>query len=349
MELRVAFLGFGNVGKALAELLLEKEHTLKEDYDLTIVPVGIGTRSHGFAVSSKGVDLTKALELTRRGDPLDALHRGNPIEQGDTTRFLAEIPADLMFETTPTNPTNGQPALAYIHGILERGIHVVTANKGPVAFGYETLTALAERKEVGFLFESTVMDGAPVLAVGREGLPGTRIERIRAIFNSTTNYIITRMEQDSISFDEALKAAQEIGIAETDPTLDIDGWDSAIKTVIVANVLMGGSLHPADVDRTGIRTLTLTDIKDAAANGQRIRLMCEATRHEDGTIRASVTPEHVPADSTLAGITGTSSIIDFETDTLSKLSLIENDPGPDTTAYGMYADMLNILRGRERM
>lgn len=342
----IALLGFGNVGRALARLLLVKQDTLKKDFGLEIKVVGICTGRHGRALNPKGLDLQAALDMVENGKDLSSLHTIEPLE--DTLSFLAKCPADLIFETTPTNPEDGQPALAYVFGALERGIHVVTANKGPVAFGYRELSSMADRKDVGFFFESSVMDGAPVLGVGREGLPAVEIKRIRGIFNSTTNYILTRMENDQLDFDAALKAAQEIGIAETDPTLDIDGWDSAIKTVILANVLMGADLRPKDVDRKGIRDLKLSDVQQAEKDGQRIRLLCEAERQPDGTVKVKVAPERVPINDTLAGIRGTTSIVDFETDVLPKLTLIENDPGPDTTAYGLMVDMINIARGRHK-
>jgi homoserine dehydrogenase len=244
----------------------------------------------------------------------------------------------------PTNPIDGQPALDHIRGLLERGIHVVTANKGPVAFGYHELKALAISKGVGFLFESTVMDGAPVFGVGREGLAGSDIHEIRGIFNSTTNYILTRMEQDSLSFEEAVKAAQEIGIAEADPALDIDGWDSAIKTVILANVLMGADLRPPDVAREGIRNITLDEVQAASITGQRIKLVCEAIRQPDGSVSAQVGPRRLPASDLFASITDATSVVDYYSDMIPRLTIIEHNPSPVTTAYGMLVDMINILR-----
>ena len=344
MKLNVALLGFGNVGRALAELLLAKQDTLSDDFALDLRVVGISTGRHGHVINPAGIDLQAALDAVHSDKSLDSLHQGTTLT--DTFHFLEECPTKLLFESIPTNPHDGQPALKYLSSTLERGIHVVTANKGPVAFGYRELRALAARRGVGFFFESTVMDGAPVLGIGREGLPGTDIRRVSGIFNSTTNYILTRMERDNLSFDAALKIAQEIGIAETDPSLDVDGWDASIKTVILANVLMGADLRPTDVDRTSIRDITLTDVQSAAKAGYRIRLICEAIRLPDGSIAARVSPQHVPSGSTLAGITGTTSIVDFETDTLPRLTLIEHDPGPYTTAYGMLADMINIARGR---
>jgi homoserine dehydrogenase len=347
MDFNVALLGFGHVGRALAELIMEKRSFLRQVFNLNVRVIGISTARHGHAIDSNALRLRTAIDAVQYGASLDGLHEGSPIETPE--QFIETCPAALFFESIPTNPVDGQPALNYARLVLNGGRHYVTANKGPAAFGYQELKALAERCEAGFFFESTVMDGAPVLGVGREGLPGAEIRRIRGIFNSTTNYILTKMEQENVSFEEALSKAQSIGIAETDPSLDIDGWDAAIKTVILANVLMGCDLRPADVDRQGIRGLTLTDIKAAAQDGFRLRLICTAERIAENEVVTRVYPERVPSASTFGSITGTTSIVDFETDILPRLTIVEHDPGPRTTAYGMLADMINIARGRHRM
>lgn len=344
MQLDLALLGFGNVGQELAKLLLRKRDELKADYDLTFRVVGISARSKGITLNPEGLDLEAALAAVEKGETLAGLHEGLQIV--DTLAFIASCQADLFFEATYTNPQDGQPALDYVRAALNKGAHVVSANKGPVAFGHRELLALAQKKGIGFFFESTVMDGAPVLGVGREALPASRIKRIRGIFNSTTNYILTRMEQDRMDFEDAVKAAQDIGVAEADPTLDVDGWDSAIKTVILANVLMGADLRPKDANPTGIGNVSVNEVHAALEDGYRIRLICEAARGDDGEVVASVSPQRVPLDDPLASVMGTSSLVDYEADTLHRLTLIEHDPGPDTTAFGMLADMINIARGR---
>jgi homoserine dehydrogenase len=345
MNLSVAIVGFGNVGRALAELLIRKKNELRDQYDLIVRVVGISTGSHGLAIDPEGIALRTALDAVRYGS-LEGLHRASPV--ATTADFVGRVKADLLFECAPTNPHDGEPSLSNVRTALQRGMHVVTANKGPVAFGYHELSALARQKGLGFFFESTVMDGAPALGAGRESLPASQIRRIRGIFNSTTNYILTRMEEDGMDFDAALGKAQEIGVAETDPTLDVDGWDSSIKTVIMANALMGADLRPVDVDRTGIRGMALEEVRKATEAGQRIKLICEALRADDGTVRARVSPELIPMNDPMANIRGTTSVVEYEADTLRRLTLIEHDGGPDTTAYGMFADMLNILRGRHR-
>lgn len=344
MNLNIALLGFGNVGRALAELLLAKQDMLRSEYHLVARVVGIGTLRHGHAIDLTGISLRTALDAVRFGTMLDGLHEGRQIP--DTWNFLERCPADLVFESISTNPMDGQPALDYVRSLLERSIHVVTANKGPVAFAYHELKALAASRGAGFFFESTVMDGAPVMSVGREGLAGADISEIRGVLNSTCNYILTRMEQDNLSLEEAVTAAQDIGIAETDPELDIDGWDSAMKIVILANALMGADLRPADVMREGIRNVTLDDVQAAIASGQRIKLVCEATRQPDGSIAAQAGPRRLPLGDLLATVMGTTSMVDYYTDILPQLTIVEHNPGPTTTAYGMLADMINIARGR---
>jgi homoserine dehydrogenase len=221
-------------------------------------------------------------------------------------------------------------------------MHVATANKGPVVHAYEELTALAESKGCKFYFESAVMDGAPVFGLFRETLPAANILAFRGVLNSTTNLILTRMEAGE-SYADAVAYAQSIGIAETDPSGDVDGWDAAIKVCALATVLMGAPIKPQDVDRSGIRGISVEDIKVAKAREKRWKLVCEA-RWDGDQLKTLVAPQMVGIDSPLYGVEGTTSIVQIESDVLGKLSLIEEDPGPHTTAYGLLADFLNAVK-----
>jgi len=342
MHIDIALLGFGNVARALARLLVRKTSTLQREYGLTYRVTGIATRSRGCAIDPDGLDLEAALRLVEGGQSLENLHKGAPV--ADTLAFIAACPADLVMEATWLNPQTGQPATDYVRAALAAGRHVVTANKGPVAFAYRELMELARQQDRGFFFESTVMDGAPVLGMGREAFLATTIERVRGILNSTTNYILTRLEQ-GVAFDDAVAEAQQIGVAEADPSNDLEGWDATVKIVVLANVLMGADLRPADVDRTGITGLTGGDLKAALDAGERVKLLCEAVREGD-RVRASVRPTRLPLSDPLSQVDQTSSAITFQTDTLHRLTLIEGDTDPTTTAYGMLVDMINIMRGR---
>jgi homoserine dehydrogenase len=341
MELRLAILGFGNVGRAFARLLLRKAPVLAADYDLTCSVVGLMTASHGSAVDPAGIDLQTALGLAESGGSLDELSTVQPPDDG--LLFLHVCPADVLIELTPINLKDGEPAISHVRTALEKGMHVVSANKGPLAFAYRELRDLAASQGRGFLFESTVMDGAPVFGVARAGLPAAQVLGLRGVLNSTTNYILTQMEAGT-SFDEAVQAAQAIGIAETDPSADVDGWDATVKTVALTNVLMGADLKPADVDRTGIRDLTAPELQAARARGRRIKLVCRAERQGQG-VTARVAPEEVPLDDPLASLSGTSTMLALQSDTLKELSLIELDPEPSQTAYGLLVDLINLTRG----
>lgn len=336
---KLALLGFGNVGRALARLLLCKRAELQERYAITFSVTGIATGRHGFAVNPQGLDLQRALDLFESGLSLAELS-ASPVS--DSLDFIHKSQADVLFENSPVNYETGQPAIDHVRAALELGMHVSTANKGTVVHAYQELKALAARQGRKFFFESTVMDGAPIFSLFRGALPGSQLKSFKAILNSTTNLILTRMENGD-SFDGAVKYAQQIGIAETDPSGDVDGWDASIKIAALATVLMDIPLKPQDIDRTGIRGVTPEMISAAKAQGQRYKLICTAERTENG-LRGKVAPELVPLTSPFASVEGTTSIISFQTDVLGDLTLIENDPGPHTTAYGLLADFINAVK-----
>jgi homoserine dehydrogenase len=248
----------------------------------------------------------------------------------------------VLFENSPVNYENGQPAVDHLMMALELGMHAITANKGPVVHAFRQLTDLAQSRGRKFYFESAVMDGAPIFSLFREALPGANLLSMRGVLNSTTNMILTRMERGE-SFEKAVAYCQEIGIAETDPSGDIDGWDAAVKVAALATVLMGVPLKPDRVERQGIRGITAEEISRAQAVGKRWKLVCSARRKGD-TVQARVAPEPVGMDSPLYGVDGTTSIVQFETDVLGLLSVVECDPGPHTTAYGLLADFLNAIK-----
>ena len=341
MKLRIAILGFGNVGRAFARLLLQKAPVLKSDHDLTCSIVGLRTANHGGAIDPAGIDLQKALDLSESGASLREL--STVPSPDDSLLFLHACPADVLIELTPLNPHDGEPAITHVRTALEKGMHVVSANKGPLAFAHRELRELAVSQKRAFLFESTVMDGAPVFGVVRAGLPATQVLGFRGVLNSTTNYILTQME-GGVSFDEAVQAAQDMGIAEADPSADVDGWDAAVKTVVLANVLLGADARPSDVERTGIRGLTTQELQAARAQGRRIKLVCRA-EWQDGNLVARVAPQELTSDDPLISLSGTSSMVTLKTDTLKELSLVEFEPEPAQTAYGLLADLINLARG----
>lgn len=338
MNYKLAFLGFGNVGKALAKLLLKKEDELKRRYDLTFTVTGISTGKHGSAINPNGIDLAQALSVRDYSSLSVVPAPSNALD------FIRQCGADVLFENTPVNYETGQPAVDHLKLALESGMHAITANKGPVVHAFQELTTLAKSLNRKFFFESTVMDGAPIFSLYRESIPCANLLSINGVLNSTTNMMLTRMESGD-SFEQAVSYCQKIGIAETDPSGDIDGWDASVKVSALVTVMMGFPLKPDQVDRQGIRDITPDMVAQAKQAGKRYKLVCSA-RRVDGGIQAKVAPQLVGVDSPMFGVEGTTSIVQFETDVLGLLSVVEADPGPHTTAYGLFADFLNAVRQR---
>jgi homoserine dehydrogenase len=334
-EYKLAFLGFGNVGKALARLFLEKEQEIRQRYGITFRITGIATGSHGMAIDPNGIDIHTALS-----GELSALNQVAGI--GDTFEFIRQCGADVLFENSPVNYATGQPAVDHLRLALELGMHAITANKGPVVHAYRELTTLAEKQGRRFYFESTVMDGAPIFSLYRETIPGARVRSLHGVLNSTTNMILTCMEQGQ-DFYDAVAYCQQIGIAETDPSGDVDGWDAAVKVAALVTVLMDIPLKPQAVERRGIREISAGEIEQARQAGKRWKLVCSAVREGDRVV-ANVAPQLVGSDSPMYGVSGTTSILQIESDVLGRLSIIEENPGPHTTAYGLFADFLNAVR-----
>jgi homoserine dehydrogenase len=262
---------------------------------------------------------------------------------GHAASWMHAAKPDVVFEASSLNAETGEPAIAHVRTALHIGAHVVSANKGPVVHAYPELSSLAASRGLRFFFESAMMDGAPVFSLFREALPAIELRGFRGVINSTTTVILEAM-QTGASLDEAIAEAQRLGVAETDPSADIDGIDAAVKVVEVANVLMGGSLKLADVSRTGIRDITSAQLRQAHENGEAWRLVSRARRQADGSISASVAPERLKSDDPLAHVHGTSLLIAFETDIFRELIIGERDPGPEATAYGMLSDFVNAVR-----
>ena len=340
MELNIAMIGFGNVGRALVRLMQRKSDALRERQDLTWRFTGISTGRHGLAADPNGLDLSAALEIATSGGKLDSLNRMPAVR--DNVGLIRSGIANILVELSTLNPQTGRPALDHCRAALDAGLHVVTANKGPLAHAYRELRDRAAVKRRACFFESTVMDGAPIFSAAREGLAGAELLSFRAILNSTTNFILTAMESGT-SFEDAVKQAQAMGVAEADPSNDVDGWDAATKTAVLVNVLMDGDVRPTDIDRTGIRGVTPQMLQAAIANEQRIKLLCRAWREGD-KIRARVAPEAVSMTDPFALVAKTNSILRLSFDVLPGLTFLEEDSGAETTAYGVLADLLSVVR-----
>ena len=276
-----------------------------------------------------------------RGDETDRGSGLQPLTDATVQSWLAAARADVLFEATSLNVNDGQPAITHIRAALDHGAHAITANKGPIVHAYRELRDMAQARGKKFLFESTVMDGVPIFSLF-EQMPAIHLQGFHGILNSTTNVILSEMET-GLSFDEALKKAQSLGIAETDATHDIDGWDAAVKTAALITVLMDVPIRLEEISREGIRDLTSQALRNAKRDGWPFKLVCRAKRVGD-RVEASVAPEKVLASSPMGKITGTSSYIYFETDIFPGLAVTEENPGLYATAYGMLADLVRATQ-----
>ena len=343
MHYDLAFIGFGNVARALARLLERKRDLLKEKHDVTYSVTGIATGRHGFAVNPSGLAIQQALELVESGNSIDSIST-SPVS--NSLDVIRQSNAHVMFENSPVNTQTGQPALDHIRAALELGMHAITANKGPVVHGYRELTQLARSKGKQFRFESAVLGGAPVFSVFREAFPLAELASFKGILNATTNIILSRMENGE-SYEDALKFCQSIGVAETDPTNDVDGWDAAIKVAALVTVLMDTPLTPQQVNPTGIRDITPEMIAQAKAEGKRYKLVCSAEKVGE-KVSASVAPQLVDASSPLYGMLNSKTGLTFRTDVILDYSITQSERegmqgGPVETAYGLFADFVNVV------
>ncbi|MEO8631814.1 MAG: homoserine dehydrogenase [Chloroflexota bacterium] len=316
--MRLALYGFGNVGRALARMLVAT------GAPLTVT--ALATKTHGAVVDAKGIDLATILAGTDL-----------PLREAPA---IASLPADILVELTPLDARNGEPALTYIREALVARMHVVTANKGPIARAYRELDALATKNDRMLRFEATLADCLPVFTLRRAALPLARITAIRGIVSSTNNHILTAAAA-GVSFADALAEAQRLGIAEADPRNDLDGHDAAAKATILANVLMDANLTPEDVARDPIDARAATAARAAAASGDRLRPLIEIVRH-DGQVVASFGPRRLGPLDPLYAVDDFSMGLVFETDLAGRVVVQLHDPHVDQVAYAILTDLIEI-------
>ncbi len=268
--LRLALVGFGQVGRRFAKQLRGPYARVLRSEGVTIRVTGIATGRHGLAIDGRGLDLRRCLRIVKAGHSLDALRRGSSAVS--VRQFVSQVPADVLIELTPLDPRCGEPATTHVRLALRRGLHVITANKGPVAFALGSLQALARRKRRLFLHEGAVMDGTPVFNLVERCLPGAKVLSFRGTLNSTTSLILSRME-DGLDAEAALREARALGIVEADPSLDLDGWDAAVKGCALARAFWGAAPSPGRVPRRGIGGITERDVRRAFRARTRWRLV----------------------------------------------------------------------------
>lgn len=316
----LALIGFGNVGRAFARLIEKK----RGSFPFRIV--GIHTARHGTAV-----DL-KSLAVEPQFGPA-----APSIEE-----FLGRAKAEVAIEITPLIPATGEPAISHIRAAFSRGMHVITANKGPIAHAYADLREQASRAGVQFRFESVVMDGAPVFSMVRDHLPGVEVLGFTGVLNSTSKIVVEAM-RDGLSMEEGIETARRLGIAEADASYDLDGWDSAAKAAALANVLMNARVTPREIAPRGIGRLTPARVRELASNGKTVRIVSRAKRTAQG-IRLRVRAEVLDGTDVLAAVSGTSNLILLHTDLMGTVGTVSINPTVEQTAYGLFSDLVDIAR-----
>ncbi len=316
----LALIGFGNVGRAFAQLLEKK----RASYPFRIV--GIHTARRGTALSAKG------LGPEPRFGPA-----ASSVED-----FLEAAKAEVAIEVTPLNPLTGEPAIGHIRAAFARHMHAITANKGPLAHAYAELCEEARAAGVYFRFESTVMDGAPVFSLVRDHLPGVQVLGFTGVLNSTSKIVVEAM-RDGMSMEEGIEAARRLGVTETDPSYDLDGWDSAAKTAALANVLMDARTKPQTIEPRGVGRLTPARVQELDRKGKTVRIVSRARRTADG-LRLRVRAEVLDKTDLLAAVAGTSNLILLDTDLMGTLGTVSIHPAVEQTAYGLFSDLVDVAR-----
>ncbi len=336
--MRLLMIGFGTVGQGLAELLLRKGEELERSYGLRPRVVGISDLLKGSTQDPRGLDLEAALAAAGSGEPLGT-RVGTPFE-GDALTMIQAVDADVLVEATYTDIQTAEPATSYVRTALERGMDVVTTNKGPIALHYAELRQLAAQKGRRLLFEGTVMSGTPVLNLIRTNLAGCEIQAIRGILNGTTNYILTQME-NGLPYAEALAQAQRLGYAEAVPDADVLGWDALAKVTILANVVFGAALRPSDSPCQGITEITPEAIAEARQNGKRYKLIGHVWR-EGSVVHATVGPEPIDLAHPLAGVMGATNALTITTDVLGDVTVVGPGAGRQQTGYSLLIDLIHL-------
>lgn len=339
IEIRYTLIGLGNIGRNLLDILVHRQAQVEALYGLRFVLVGAADSS-GVASDPAGLGPARVRDLKLAQKGIGVYPEAG--RRGVTALDMVEsIEAQMLVDASPTNLEHGDPGLSCVRTALRLGQHVVTSNKGPLVLAFQELTGLARQAGRKMLFSGNVAGGLPTVNLGVRDLAGSGVVRIEGIFNGTTNYILTRMAEDEIPYQEALLGAQQAGIAEADPTLDVDGWDAASKLVIIANSVLRRPTALEDVQLEGIRGISLRDLRRARAKGKVIKLL--AVAQKQGTdYSLSVQPTVLPQDHPMARTGRWDMGVMYHTDYMGVISAVIEEKGPVPTSAAVLRDMINV-------
>lgn len=337
-DIRLCILGFGHVTQRFCELVRDREGALARDHGVRLLVTAVGTGSHGSWLDQDAQSPASVVARFRAdGDRF-------PDPERPGVDLIAASGADVLIESTPL-AQGGSLAIAHIDAAFDAGLDVVTVNKGPIAWDYRRLRARAHGEGRQLRHEGVTMDGCPVYNLAEFCLPGDRVLSFRGVLNSTSNYVLDAMAEGATQ-EVAIAEAIETGIAETDPSYDLEGHDAAAKVAALANVLLDADITPDVISRDSISGLTQDDVAQVLSYGRRLRLIGEAQRDDNGDVTASVALTPVRSQDPMYWISGTSSCLILETEMAGTVEIVERDGLLTQTAYAVYADLLTVARGR---
>jgi homoserine dehydrogenase len=341
---RLWIVGLGTVGQWLLRALHEHAGRLEGRYGFVPTVTGVASARHGFVHAADGLEPPTVLEYVSSGRPLSELpgvrHWPSALEG------LAATEADVLVEVTASPADNGEPGVAHMREALRRGIPVVTSNKWPVALQGVQLAELAREQSVALRAESTVMSGTPVLSTLVDGLAGATPTAVRGILNATANFILTRMEE-GLLYKDALREAQDLGLAERDPTADVEGHDATAKAMILAALVFGRQLRADDVVRRGITGIDRAQIEVAKSSGAHVKQLVTLEFPEAGGPNdavARVEPAVLPRDDPLASISGVANAIVCRAEPVGEVMITGPGAGPELAGLGVFSDLIAVAR-----
>jgi len=337
---RVALIGFGNVGQGFAEILRDRGERYAEIFGLDIRIVAITDLQYGAVYHPEGLDPAELLSAIQNNNSLDSLD--NSEETGwDAHTTIKKSNADIIAEVSFTDLDSGEPATSHVRLALKNGMHVITTNKGPIALHFAELNKMAQENGVKIGFEGTVMSGTPALHLGVDVLRSAGVYKIEGILNGTTNYILSEMAK-GLSYEAALKEAQRLGYAEADPRGDVEGHDAAAKVAILCTVLMGKTMKPDQVECNGITGLDQEQIREAQQNGKCWKLIGSVEK-TNGEVKASVKPICMPMTHPFAAVNGATNAIHYTTELLGEVTLIGPGAGRVETGLALINDLISVM------
>ncbi|MBC7228526.1 MAG: homoserine dehydrogenase [Thermoflexales bacterium] len=338
---RLLLVGLGNLGWRFCELLAAKGPEVESRYGLRLLLVGVAD-SQGTAYNPDGLDPARVAAVKKGGGSAADLPEGRPGERA--LALIARAEADVLCEASPVNLRQGaEPGLSHVRAALERGMHVVTPNKGPLVLAYRELHDLAARHGAQLRFDGTVAGGLPALYIGQRDLRGATVHRIEAVSNLCTGYVLELLA-DGLSWDEAQARAREEGVLEADPSFDLEGWDAAAKLVILVNGVMEYPARLEEVERTGITALSGADVVAARREGRVYKLLATADRLPDGSVAMRVAPTPLLGDHFLARLGRKQMGVVYHTDIYGTIMAAIDEPTPLPSAATMLRDILDIYR-----